>query len=225
MSDVSKHSSLRLTPGETHRVVEWLRPDLSALVAEYDAEKYPFDVYEGLVRVFAAPSNVQPNHIDTALRWKYGHWGKPNFPARHKAIAQRVAAKWPTFVTESIKDSRSVFDFWADALRSRTTQPYITVTFLLHLLRPREWPIIDQHTFRTMNHFVGQLRPDWRPKQKPSTMRDLEIYAAFFQQLHHEWQREVGAIRRSELDHALMVKGQRLKATAKSRRRASGSRS
>lgn len=95
-------------------------------------------------------------------------------------------------------------------LRGARTTPYITVTFLIHLLRPCESPIVDQHTFRAMNDLLAGVRSGRSAKKTPSTFDDLETYAEFFGEVQTFWARRDATIDRPTLDRGLMVYGRRL---------------
>ena len=131
-------------------------------------------------------------------------------------MANRIWRRWDTFCSRLPLDPPATFDFWLASLQVRARRPYITVTFLLHLLRPSEFPIIDQHTFRAMNALVGGVRPDWTGKKTPSTLDDLLAYTEFFTRLLAAWPGHK-ALSRGDLDKGLMVYGQRLKQTSRTR--------
>ena len=201
----------RLSPADLDLIIETLNGRFAKCLAGYDERKYPADAYALIVKAFAAPSDTSDGDIERALKWKYGHWRKLNYPAQHREMARRIAARWRVFRDRADRDPRAIFDFWTEALQGRTTQPFITVTFLLHLLRPAGFPIIDQHTFRAMNHLLRSVWPDWQGKGKPSTYADLMTYTEFFNRLHSRWATRAGAPSRLELDKGLMVFGQELK--------------
>ncbi|MBE3064033.1 MAG: hypothetical protein IMZ69_03335 [Spirochaetes bacterium] len=129
-------------------------------------------------------------------------------------MAERIWSRWDAFCGPLPLDPPGIFNYWMDALCGRTTQPYITVTFLLHLLRPTESPIIDRYTFRAMNALACRVRPDWKGKQTPSSYDDLLTYTEFFERLLAAWSAGHETISRADLDKVLMVYGQRLKRRA-----------
>ena len=204
-------ASFKLTDDELDGIVRVLAPQARALVAGYDGQKYPKDAYEELVRAFMDPTTTSGGDIRRALEWKYGHWGKANYPQPHRDMAQRIWSRWGDFCSHLPLDPPGIFDFWMKALEGRWTQPYITVAFLLHLLRSSEFPIIDQFTYRAMNALVRKVQPDWDGKRTPSSYDDLLDYMAFFDGLLRVWPAGPGKPVRSRLDKALMVFGQGLK--------------
>ena len=69
---------------------------------------------------------------------------------------------------------------------------------------------MDQHTFRAMNWFLKEVRPEWESRQAPRNFPDLMTYTEFFNILHTAWQSRDDRPTRSDLDKALMGFGQAL---------------
>ncbi|MFO7692282.1 MAG: hypothetical protein R6V57_04255 [Vicinamibacterales bacterium] len=65
-------------------------------------------------------------------------------------------------------------------------------------------------TFRAMNWFLKDARPEWPERKAPTDFADLMMHKEFFDSLHTAWQSRDDAPTRSDLDKALMVFGQRL---------------
>jgi hypothetical protein len=198
---------LNLTPAELTRIVDKLEPGFAKCVKDYPANKYPLDAYSALLAAFASPETLSDDDIRRALEWKYGHWGKANYPEAHRGMAARIWSLWPAFKASK---PEAEFKHWMKELRRKWTAPYITVTFLIHLLRPCEYPIVDQHTFRDMNDVLAGVRLGRSVKKTPSTFEDLETYAEFFDGLQKFWARRDAEIDRPTLDRGLMVYGRRL---------------
>lgn len=194
---------LKLTSAELTKIIETLEPEFAACVKRYDAGKYPLDAYSALRLAFASPTKPNGGDIRRALEWKYGHWVKANYPKAHREVAVQIKRRWSTFRRS---DAETKFNYWTTSLKGA----YITVTFLIHLLRPREFPIVDQHTFRAMNYLLAGVRSGRSAKKKPSTFDDLKTYAEFFRDLQTFWARRDATIDRSKLDRGLMGYGQRL---------------
>jgi hypothetical protein len=203
--------TLSLTRVELDRIVATLAERHSRDAAGYDHRRYPADAYDLLVRAFSAPADTSGGDIERALKWKYGHWRKLNYPHHHRQMAARIAGRWSDCPAGPVRQPKEIFDFWMEALQGQYTQPYITVTFLLHLLRPADFPIMDQHTFRSMNHLMRSVRPGWVGKQRPLTYDDLITYTEFFNELHAHWSMGGHAPSRSNMDKSLMVYGQWLR--------------
>lgn len=192
---------MNLTSTEVRQISERVAPLFDKVLERYDFEKYPADQYERFKREFSDPCRLPP--IEDALRWKWGHWGKANFPQAHKRLIAEISDSWPDFIAgERLRDSRSTFDWWSRRLGRSTT--YITVAFVTHLTHHSEsLPIIDQHNFRAMNDLAAKVRGEHKGKKKPSTWADIQSLRSFLLALSsHLEGRTLG-----ELDRFLMMYG------------------
>lgn len=102
------------------------------MLNEYDFGKYPADDYQRFKLSFSSLKN-ENSDINDALIWKWGHWGKENFPQRHKDLISEIEMLWPEFI-ESGKSSTSAdtYNWWYAELGSQTR--YITVAYITHLI-------------------------------------------------------------------------------------------
>ena len=203
--------ALALRSVELNQIIDRLAPDLRSLVEDYDDAKYPAHAYQLLVEAFGDHAKTTDADIERALRWKFGHWRKIDYPAAHRHLAERIAREWKRFSREGMQDPESIYRHWVMVLKREAFTPHITITFLLHLLLPDQFPIMDQHTFRAMNWFLKDARPKWPERKAPTDFSDLMMYKEFFDSLHTAWQSRDDAPTRSDLDKALMVFGQGLK--------------
>ena len=211
--------ALDLTNNELDGIVGHLTASGGYALKEYDQSKYPPGAYQLMVDAFRRPELVSDGDIERALKWKYGHWRKINYPSAQRRLAEQIARKWKSFSTRKQGDAAEVFVHWMKALERKASAPYITVTFLLHLLHPGQFPIIDQHTFRAMNWLITTVRPGWQGRRAPRRYDDLKDYTEFFDALFAACQGRDATLSRSELDQGLMVLGQGLKQGKRQRTR------
>ena len=170
--------------------------------AQYSYTKYPAQDYQRFTQTFSAfKANVE---LDSALLWKWGHWGKVNYPRKQGVLIGEIFVLWGEYLkcvaalaeTPSPKDT---FQWWGERLgRLR----YITTAYLTHLIHPRDVPIIDQHNFRAMNHFLRVLQP----KKKPSDWNDIVHLKRFLTEATTRLQYS-----ESDFDKYLMMYGRALK--------------
>jgi hypothetical protein len=195
---------------ETVRVVELIRPSFDEYVSKYDERKYPPGIYENLLRAFGTDHKVSDDDIRTALLWKFGHLAKRRIPSSHEALISHLQEQWRELSSATLASTVEAFDRFAAVEGPRR---YITVTFLLHLLRPAEVPIIDQHNFRAMNCYFSKVRPGWHGKSKPSSYADLETLSSFLRAVRACWKRiEPSSVPcQRHLDRFLMMYGRALK--------------
>ncbi len=180
-----------------------------SVVARYDERKYPPEVLHGLRRLFSRPELVQPEDINLALRWKFGHLAKANYPAAHRALAERIGRKWRAHPIEWNDPPEVTLERW----RESGEDSYITICFLMHLVAPDVWPILDQHNFRAVRHLLSDAGLDLAPKQAPSNAEDLRLVRDFSVGVRLVWRAATGqpAPTESEVDRYLMMFGKDLK--------------
>ena len=198
---------LHLTKQEKISILERIRKELTACVEKFNSQKFPEKEYQRLLNAFGSPQKVTTTDIQDALVWKYGHWGKKNYPGNHRRLIESVQAKWPYFLEQPPGDPELFFNFWMNQLCSRTRRPFITICFLLHLLERETIPIMDQHTFRAMNFLIKKVRPNWRSQVKPTQYRDLLMYRDFFHSLYRFWLVQGDAPCQRTFDKFLMMFG------------------
>lgn len=217
-----------LTDEGVNRVVELIRPCFDKYVAKYDLHKYPPETYEDLLVAFREPEQVTDGDLRKAVIWKFGHIGKRRIPQRHEALISSLQSLWPGLSPTLIGSATQAFTRLTDVLGR--AHRFITLAFLLHLMRPTEIPIIDRHNFRAMNHYFRAVRPEWRPKSAPSTFDDLVILSTFVSGIRSCWETvdpaTVPSVR--NLDRFLMMYGkielqQRKRQSATSRATDAGS--
>lgn len=148
--------------------------------------------------------------ILAALVWKYGNTGKANYPRRQQALAKRIAELWQANAIVPGESPRAAFDTWTSLLGHTS---FITVCFLLHLANPDELPILDQHTFRSVNRHLSYVRPGLVPKAKPSRFEDLLLVRDFGVVVRRAWKRHSASAppTAETLDRYLMMHGKSLK--------------
>jgi hypothetical protein len=90
---------------------------------------------------------------------------------------------------------------------------FITVAFLLHLLHPRQVPIIDQHNFRAVNALLASGRPAWKIRRRPSQYADILLVGAFMEAVLTAWRRRSpeSVPSKRDLDKFLMMYGKAIK--------------
>ena len=204
-------ASSALNVGEVARVVDLIRPCFDEYVARYNERKYPPTVYDQLLNAFRAPMRVTHDDIRIAILWKFGHLRKRRIPARHEDLISELQLEWHAIASDLAGSPAEVFERLAATAGGPNR--YITVSFLLHLLRPTEIPIIDQHNFRAMNYYINEVRSGWRRKRKPSSYADLVTLSAFTKGVRSCWKTADPETAPSEraLDRFLMMFGKSLK--------------
>jgi hypothetical protein len=202
-----------LTGDEAFRVVELIRPSFDKYVAMCNERKFPSTAYDQLVGAFGIPQQVTDCDLRNAILWKFGHLIKqePSIPRSHEVLITVLQREWAMLSSNLADSAWQAFQHLRDAIGGK--RRYVTVSFLLHLLRPTEIPIIDQHNFRAMNHYLTMVRDGWKSKAKPSTFGDLVVLSGFMSSVLCYW-RSIDPTRvpsERALDRFLMMFGKALK--------------
>lgn len=150
-------------------------------IKHYQSDKYPEDVYIQSKVKFKNPQSVTASDITKALEWKYGHLNKNNYPAAHKSIINTIILHWSDFCRVKCLSTDNIYNFWKEKLKVH--QNFITIAYIIHLIKSDEIQIIDQHNFRAFNYLVSLVKAGHSYSKKPSSLLNLKNYNHFFNQL------------------------------------------
>lgn len=193
-----------LTEQETRQIVQLIQPIFQSVLGEYDFGKYPADRYSAFQKAFSELSPAA-DQINDALLWKWGHWGKMNFPQAQQNLIQEIQGNWQRFCSSGEQhDPEKTFQWWKKCLNRNTT--YITQAYITHLIHHKKrLPIIDQHNFRAMNNLILAIRPGFSFKKKPSDWQDIQNLQNFMLSICAAFK----DLSFSDLDKFLMMYGRR----------------
>ena len=183
-------------------IVGVVQANYKEYLAQYSYIKYSAQEYQRFKRIFSEFNAIA--ELDLALLWKWGHWGKSNYPSKQGALIKEVSALWIKYLqwVGTLADSpapKATFLWWNERLgRVR----YITTAYLTHLIHPHDVPIIDQHNFRAMNHLIVAHQS----KKKPSGWDDIVHLKRFLNEVTTKLQYS-----ESGFDKYLMMYGRALK--------------
>lgn len=173
---------------------------------KYDYRKYPKCDYENFRESFSL-LKCNNSDIESALKWKWGHWGKLNYPNSHKLLIGEVQRLWPKFVGGCIDSNPyETYQWWKMSLNKNTR--FITVAYITHLVHYKELiPIIDQHNFRAMNFYISRSSDGASYNKNPSNWDDIMLLKEFMSLVCEK----MPTLSFSDLDKFLMVFGRDLK--------------
>ena len=157
-------------------IIDRINEDFLLYYNKYDFSKYSEDDYKIFQNDFSS-LNSKNKSIEKALKWKWGHAGKNNFPSDQKALIKEVESNWKNFSLKKFTNPQDTFDYWKNIFNRNTT--YITTVYITHLVHYSEIPIIDQHNYRAMNYFIKLINSDYHAKKKPSNWNDLMNFKQF----------------------------------------------
>jgi hypothetical protein len=200
----------RLSSNEARRIASAIRPRLWEYADRYDEKKYWPHIYTLIRREFRDSADVSRGAIRKALLWKWGHLGKRRIPAAHTALIADIQGGWSKVAATLPSSHSGAFDVLDSSFGPNR---FVTVAFMLHLLRPRSVPIVDQHNFRAVNDLIRQVRPEWRPRAAPCRYRDLETVTMFMETVLKAWRQSmpVSAPSSRTFDKFLMMYGKAIK--------------
>lgn len=164
--------NLNITDGEAKKIAQSISQDFQTYSDRYDENKYPPNQYHEYKRLYSLLEKTNSS-IQDSLVWKWGHVGKSNCPESHKKLITTIEQLWPDFIDSADRlDPELTFRWWR---RNTPATAYITQAFITHLVHhAKNIPIIDQHNFRAMNHFIKIQRPvQFKHKIKPSNWNDI----------------------------------------------------
>ncbi len=208
----STGTDIGLTANESARIVRAIRPTFADIVAKFDVNKYPADVYERVRAAFSNPGQVSGDVLRDALLWKYGHLRKSGrIPQTHRRLIRDLQGKWSSLVQDLPLSPDLAFRLLKTRFGGSTR--FITVAFIVHLLHQDQIPIIDQHNFRAVNALIRGVRPSWSGKKRPSQFEDILLVAAFVASIIAGWRQQDAATCPTprSIDQFLMVYGKKLK--------------
>ncbi len=188
-----------LERSELQKIEQEISPFWDNLIKKYDSKKYPEDAYGKMLQAFS--SRTQNNvEIENAMMWKWGHWGKDNYPSKQQALVSEIKRYWDDYVYTDFDKPQKTFEFWQSKLGKGSR--YISVAFITHLVHPNEVPIIDQHNFRAFNHLLQVSGRVSSSKKKPNVWIDLGNLKLFMSSLSQHLSKE-----ERQLDKFLMMYG------------------
>ena len=173
------HEVVPLSKAEMESICSTIKNCFDEIRDKYDQRKYPPALLEDYRRVFS--SLAEEASVKAALEWKWGYYGKNNYPEKQKALIQRIQDLWEEYSIAARKapqEPEDTFNFWKSKLSPANTR-FISYSFITHLIHPDEVPIIDRFNFTAANSFVKMVRPKYEFKKKPSTWDDIKFLKVF----------------------------------------------
>lgn len=195
----------------------------------YDRKKYPLLFYEHFLDQIRSCQNEDDLFVfmSMLLHWKFGKVKEGTGETTETVFIDNRRFTWSSINTDfeqyrNDKDFlRHCFEFRDGHINSLEFFKYIKERkrvfgrslvlhiFVMHILRPEEYPMIDQHVWRTMKVFMTDTKSINR---KPETWDDYRAYTAFFKDVFTSLQGE-NHLRfdRQTIDRAFMAFGKWIK--------------
>jgi len=185
-------------------IVNHIRKNFDTYFNKYDFEKYSLNDYKTFQKEFSN-LNSENTCIEEALKWKWGHAGKNNYPKKQQELVREVQLNWKDFSKLKFTNPKDTFEYWKKVFNRNTV--YITTVYITHLIHYKEIPIIDQHNFRAMNNYIKTFVDNsYLTKKKPSNWEDLILLKKFITNVS-----KIMEIDKEKLDKYLMMYGKEIK--------------
>ncbi|GMV23511.1 MAG: hypothetical protein AMXMBFR57_34600 [Acidimicrobiia bacterium] len=196
-----------ITPAQARKLVELIQRDFDKVSEKYDTRKYPPGVLR-LLRDRMSTGRAEAAAMELAVMWKYGHLGKPNYPASHKQLADRLWRQWQKAPLVRGPKQAEVFGAWQRAFPTA----FVTVCFLQHLVEPARTPILDRFNLKAVAHLLDQVGNDTRVNKAPRSLSDLEAVRTCISTVRRHWKSVTRETAPSfdKMDRYLMMKGKEL---------------
>jgi len=162
----------------------------------YNEGKYPETVYEENLN---RGGKLQGDNIRALLEWKNG---KPLSEDKNQIVSMIIQNlnKFNEFRALTVVTDEDFNQFWS-LISTIVKSKLVWRVFLLHIARPTDYPMVDQHVLRAY-YFLTQRSGT----KSEETLKTYLSYKEFFFNLAKESGKEF-----RELDKALMAFGQFLK--------------
>jgi hypothetical protein len=182
--------------------LEEFKRNIDSYIRRFDKDTYDLDLYFQIT----TSNKLTEEQIKKILCWKLG--GKLKYDKlrkRHRKLIHKAIEKFPEINDfKKGKISKSDFD---EVLRYISPKGPIIRIFLLHICKPKEYALFDQHVFRAFYYFkTGEIDKGLVTDSKAKKF--YFEYCLFFTDLCEEFK---GKYKPKEIDSALMVYGKDLK--------------
>ena len=167
---------------------------------QYNRVKYPLTFYNHFLKRIKTcqDHNDLFNYIFLMLHWKFGTVKKGTGEPTNTITIEGESFTWSSVdIARDFEECRNDADFLQKCFQFRNgvisgyeffryikeekrifpNRKLVPYVFLMHLLRPEQYPMIDQHVWRAMNIFQANLKSIY---EKPKTWSDYEQYIKFF---------------------------------------------
>ncbi len=171
--------TINLSENKKKSLITFINQHFDEHMSRFPFAKYPTEPLDGLRNQFANPGSIRHETLRSALSWQCGYWQRKDAPHVHKKIAIIAIKSWPEFIEQALTDPSEILGYWMDRFSS-DTHGFDAASFLLHLLQPDVFELIDSHRLAAMRDLLKETGHDTATQDTSPTLSDLILYTEVF---------------------------------------------
>ncbi len=171
--------SMTLSEKEKRAIAAFVQEHVDEHLFRFPYARYPVEPLDEWKRMFCDPAAVPITALRQALGWQFGAWQRKDLPSAHSRTILNIVKAWPEFVQSAAFGAAQSFQFWEKRLPD-WQNGFNAATFLLHLLRPDDFEIADQHRIQAMAELLKAINHQDSEQAFSRSLQDLERYSEFF---------------------------------------------
>lgn len=200
--------TINLSESKKKALINFINQHFDQHMSRFPYAKYPAEPLDIWRKQFANPSSVRPDMLRSALSWQCGYWQRKDAPHVHKKIAIIAIKSWPEFIEQALTDPSEILGYWIDKFSS-DTQGFDAASFLLHLLQPDVFELVDNHRLTAIRDLLKETGHDTTAQETTLVLSDLIHYTEFFRALLPKMQANHEDRAHVQLDRFLKAFGNR----------------
>jgi hypothetical protein len=200
--------TITLSENKKKALITFINQHFDEHMSHFPYAKYPMEPLDEWREQFANPSTIRPEKLRSALLWRCGFWQRKDAPYVHKNITITAITSWPEFTEQALTDPTKVLDYWIEKLPS-DTHGFDAASYLLHLLQPNNFELVDSHRLAAMHDILKEIGHDTTKDETSPTLSDLTLYTDIFRMLLPKMKAIHGERAHVQLDRFLKVYGNR----------------
>ncbi|GAB7057311.1 MULTISPECIES: hypothetical protein [unclassified Paenibacillus] len=198
--------SMTLSEKEKRAIAAFVQEHVDEHLFRFPYARYPVEPLDEWKRMFCDPAAVPITALRQALGWQFGAWQRKDLPSAHSRTILNIVKAWPEFVQSAAFGAAQSFQFWEKRLPD-WQNGFNAATFLLHLLRPDDFEIADQHRIQAMAELLKAINHQDSEQAFSRSLQDLERYSEFFRAIMPKL--SFGSKNRLQFDRFLKAYGNR----------------
>jgi len=198
--------NLSLNDKEKKAIATLVNERIDEHLSRFPYARYPVEPLDEWKRMFCDPATVPITALRQALGWQLGGWQRKDLPSAHSRTILNIAKAWPEFAQNVTFGAAQSLQFWEKRLPD-WQNGFNAAALLLHLMRPDDFEIADQHRIQAMAELLKAINHQDVEQVFSRSLQDLERYSVFFRAIIPKL--PFGTRNRMQLDRFLKAFGNR----------------